>query len=533
MRSVLLPASLAGALLVLVAPDARAVTFADGAIHVIDEANSYPFEGVAVANGPLGRRTTVNVVTGGQIGSPGFESTSEFRGVSVLNMSGGNFLGLLRMFDRSGASLSGGTLSGRIEMRGESGLAISGGVFALDALEGFEFSRIFVQGGEFAPDIHLHGRSRLFVSAGLVGGTVSASESSSLSVSGGEIASDVQLNDRSSLVVSGGSIGNGASSVRVDGAARVFVIGGEVTGDIRVRQGGAVSIQGGAILGALVALDDADVVLTGLGFDSPFGELTATTGTLRGTLMDGTPIDVPFDRASTASIQLVCPGLGFFSRTTPVLAAHQSNYCEDWNGVAQPGDDLSGAVLGLVKLSSANLAGATMDGADLRGADVSAANLSGASVSGTLFTGALYDGATRFPSGNTYDAPPWGLPGGASPWALGMTAATGLDTDGDLVPDRFDNCRLTDNGPNELGGQMDGDLDGYGNRCDADYNNDGAPNGGDFSRFVNAFNTFDAVVDLSGDGVVNGDDFGRFISSFSTLVGPSGLPCAGTIPCTP
>lgn len=116
-----------------------------------------------------------------------------------------------------------------------------------------------------------------------------------------------------------------------------------------------------------------------------------------------------------------------------------------------------------------------------------------------------------------------------------MTASAGavVDTDADLVPDQFDNCRNIKNGPGDSSNQIDANLDGYGNRCDADWNNDGFINGGDFSFYVSAFNTLNATIDMSGDGVVNGGDFSMFVALFNTAVGPSGLACAGTIPCTP
>lgn len=126
----------------------------------------------------------------------------------------------------------------------------------------------------------------------------------------------------------------------------------------------------------------------------------------------------------------------------------------------------------------------------------------------------------------------------ASILALGFagiaTAGNVSDTDSDLVPDAFDNCLTTANGPGEGGlNQLDGNLDGYGNACDADYTNDGVVDGADFGPFISAFNTLDNTIDLTGDGIVDGADFGPFISLFNTLVGPSGLACAGTIPCTP
>ncbi len=114
------------------------------------------------------------------------------------------------------------------------------------------------------------------------------------------------------------------------------------------------------------------------------------------------------------------------------------------------------------------------------------------------------------------------------------TSGSPDDTDDDLVPDVFDNCLETPNGPNERGlNQLDGDQDGYGNACDADYNNNGGVDGFDVIIFRSGLGTLDTAIDLNGDGVVDNMDFGRFIALFNTLPGPSGLACAGTIPCLP
>jgi hypothetical protein len=56
-------------------------------------------------------------------------------------------------------------------------------------------------------------------------------------------------------------------------------------------------------------------------------------------------------------------------------------------------------------------------------------------------------------------------------------AAQAQDADGDLVPDAIDNCLDIPNGPNEWSHQVDTNQDGYGNRCDADVNNDGLVGG--------------------------------------------------------
>ena len=132
-----------------------------------------------------------------------------------------------------------------------------------------------------------------------------------------------------------------------------------------------------------------------------------------------------------------------------------------------------------------------------------------------------------------------------SVFALGLafnaTAGSVSDGDGDLVPDAFDNCSALANGPGESSNQVDSDLDGYGNACDADYSTP-APDflitTADFPRFVDAFTGAVAGVletDHTGDGLTTTADFGTFLAQFqgTATLGP-GLPCAGTgAPCLP
>jgi hypothetical protein len=56
---------LVGALSILLARNASAVVFDDGLVHVIDAANSFPFESVEAIDSASGDPTTVNVVDGG------------------------------------------------------------------------------------------------------------------------------------------------------------------------------------------------------------------------------------------------------------------------------------------------------------------------------------------------------------------------------------------------------------------------------------------------------------------------------------
>jgi hypothetical protein len=118
-------------------------------------------------------------------------------------------------------------------------------------------------------------------------------------------------------------------------------------------------------------------------------------------------------------------------------------------------------------------------------------------------------------------------------FGLAMIANAGsiTDSDNDLIPDVFDNCLVEANGPGDKTNQDDADQDGYGNICDGDLTNDGLVAGTDFNDFVGLFGGTDLVADFTGDGLVAGTDFNKFVGMFGGIVGPSGLSCAGTIPC--
>lgn len=123
-------------------------------------------------------------------------------------------------------------------------------------------------------------------------------------------------------------------------------------------------------------------------------------------------------------------------------------------------------------------------------------------------------------------------------------AGSSVDTDSDGVPDQYDNCTTKANGP-LLGGcsaQEDTDQDGFGNSCDADWDDDGAVGGTDFAKFSAAFGSmpgdgnWNPLVDTDCDSAIGGTDFAVFSGNFPPGVnGPSGLACAdstnATAPC--
>lgn len=119
--------------------------------------------------------------------------------------------------------------------------------------------------------------------------------------------------------------------------------------------------------------------------------------------------------------------------------------------------------------------------------------------------------------------------------SLSSFAGSAPDADSDGVPDLYDNCSVVANGPllPPVGcKQQDGDTDGYGNACDRDLNNNGTTDLPDLGLVLsNLGNTLAPAFDINCNGTVDLPDLGAVLSALGTPPGPSGLGCAGTIPC--
>lgn len=107
-------------------------------------------------------------------------------------------------------------------------------------------------------------------------------------------------------------------------------------------------------------------------------------------------------------------------------------------------------------------------------------------------------------------------------FAMSATAGSIVDTDLDMIPDVFDNCSAAPNGPATAGqcNQVDTDLDGFGDTCDADFDQDNVVAGSDFGILIGAFGGTDPLVDMDCDGVVAGSDFGILLGKFGSAPGP-------------
>ncbi|MDD2761414.1 MAG: DUF642 domain-containing protein [Methylomonas sp.] len=92
------------------------------------------------------------------------------------------------------------------------------------------------------------------------------------------------------------------------------------------------------------------------------------------------------------------------------------------------------------------------------------------------------------------------------------------DTDGDGVADNLDNCTLVANA-----NQRDTDADGYGNICDADFNQNKVVDPVDLNTLKAKLGQVSSNHDLNGNGVVDPVDLNILKSYLGKAPGPSGL----------
>ena len=106
------------------------------------------------------------------------------------------------------------------------------------------------------------------------------------------------------------------------------------------------------------------------------------------------------------------------------------------------------------------------------------------------------------------------------------------DSDADGVPRAVDNCTEE---KNRL--QIDSDLDGFGNVCDADYDGSGRVMLHDVILLRRAIHSkvgdpaYSPELDRDSDGLINLVEFNYLRGRYGSVPGPSGLACAGSVPC--
>jgi len=109
---------------------------------------------------------------------------------------------------------------------------------------------------------------------------------------------------------------------------------------------------------------------------------------------------------------------------------------------------------------------------------------------------------------------------------VSLSDAQLTDSDQDLIPDAYDNCLYV---ANQI--QHDSDQDGFGEACDFDIGNNGVVDIPDLTFVLLALGTDNQAADFNNNGIVDLPDLLALLQKLGTAPGPSGLSCAGNIPC--
>lgn len=121
-------------------------------------------------------------------------------------------------------------------------------------------------------------------------------------VLGAEIGS-LQL-DSGSLTMLGGTV-NGTV---ISDTPTLFIRGGTIGGElVSADFSPNIEISGGQLLGTLRVIDNATLTVVGRDFNYPIGEISDLTGTLTGTLANGDPLSISFQRSEFASLVIRVP----------------------------------------------------------------------------------------------------------------------------------------------------------------------------------------------------------------------------------
>jgi len=108
--------------------------------------------------------------------------------------------------------------------------------------------------------------------------------------------------DSSTVTLSGGTLGFGLSAW---GSSTVIMRGGRLEVSLIAQDDSTVTMSGGTVGYNLVAYKYSTITVVGRHFEVdgvpvPYGDLTAQTGTLTGTLASGDPINSLFDRTDSS-----------------------------------------------------------------------------------------------------------------------------------------------------------------------------------------------------------------------------------------
>jgi len=154
--------------------------------------------------------------------------------------------------------------------------------------------------------LRVYDSSIVHMSGGTVDERLYAYGTSVIHISGGLLLEDLVADDLSTANVSGGDL---SDYVIVRGFGTANIVGGTIWG-VAAYADGSADISGGLINAwpqetGLIATGSSTISIRGTGFNYPYGKIPDASGTLTGTLADGTSIHTGFNITADGAIVLV------------------------------------------------------------------------------------------------------------------------------------------------------------------------------------------------------------------------------------
>jgi hypothetical protein len=256
---------------------------------------------------PTNRCNSPGSPTGAEVADGGSAEDVNVYETSTVMVSGGSVGYGVNAYDTSTVTMSGGYVGYEITAYEASTVTMSGG-FVDYEITAYDTSTVTMSGGTVDYELEAYGTSTVTMSGGLVGRQLVAGQSGTVTMSGGSVELELEAYDTSTVTMSGGTVDY----------------------ELRAYDTSAVTMSGGLVkYEDLFAFDTSTVTIKGESFmvdtgSGPepveYGDLSAMTGRLTGTLESGDLIDNVFYQGGYAEWP-ACSGFSPCSGTITLVHA--------------------------------------------------------------------------------------------------------------------------------------------------------------------------------------------------------------------
>lgn len=240
---------------------------------------------------------TANPITQIEIADGGWVRDVRAYNNSVVSMSGGLVSGGLDVYDNVSLSMTEGSV-GWFSGNGKSTVTISDGSLGISYLN--DNSALTMTGGLFLSNLYVNDAASVSMGGGTIKDNFYAGDNSTVTLSGGSVGWRLNGMENGAVVMDGGTVG----SLNAFGNATITMTGGLVgvgfdAYGLRVFENGTIYLDGSEFSVGSHTLSTGDKLSNFGIFDDAFNG--HYTGTITGTMADGSPLETVFYIYNTGS----------------------------------------------------------------------------------------------------------------------------------------------------------------------------------------------------------------------------------------